>query len=193
MNTLSIFKNRNNQQRYETLVNLYYKDVYRYGFWLCKNRFLAEDLVQETFLRAWRSFESLQSEKTAKAWLFTIIRRENARRYQRYIPVFVDTEEQSIVDLVDNAADQILDNTLLYKAIDRLKKEHREPLLLQLIGGFTSKEIAELLNLNSNTVTTRLFRARKKLKDEYLPEDDQVKMEKDEQIGVQTKSVCQSL
>ncbi|MDO7657213.1 MAG: RNA polymerase subunit sigma, partial [OM182 bacterium] len=65
--------------RYEKLVASLYQDVYRYGFWLCKSQPLAEDLVQETFLRAWRSLDSLKNDNAAKAWLFTILRRENAR------------------------------------------------------------------------------------------------------------------
>jgi|TARA_B100000315_G_scaffold232544_1_gene244868 RNA polymerase sigma-70 factor (ECF subfamily) len=69
------------QQRYETLVVALYQDVYRYAFWLCKNQPMAEDLVQETFLRAWRSLDSLRNDKAVKAWLFTILRRENARQY----------------------------------------------------------------------------------------------------------------
>ena len=81
------------QQRYESLVAALYQDVYRYAFWLCKNQPLAEDLVQETFLRAWRSLESLQNDKAAKAWLFTILRRENARLYERYRPDLVDIED----------------------------------------------------------------------------------------------------
>ena len=59
---------------------------------------MAEDLVQETFLRAWRSLESLQNDKAAKAWLFTILRRENARHYERYRPELFDIDGQSIAE-----------------------------------------------------------------------------------------------
>ena len=66
MSGIPVLKGRSKQQRYEALVDSYYGDVYRYGFWLCKNQPLAEDLVQETFLRAWRSLDSLQDEKPQK-------------------------------------------------------------------------------------------------------------------------------
>ena len=69
------------QIQYEALVRAYSTDLYRYGYWLCHDRHVAEDLVQETFLRAWRSLESLKDETAAKSWLITILRRENARSH----------------------------------------------------------------------------------------------------------------
>ena len=162
------------QQRYESLVATLYQDVYRYAFWLCKNKPMAEDLVQETFLRAWRSLDSLQNDKAVKAWLFTILRRENARQYERYRPELVDIEGQSVAESGENEPDARVDRELLHNAINRLDSDYREPLLLQVIGGFSGKEIAEILNLNNNTVMTRLFRARSILKQEFELDADEL-------------------
>ncbi|MBT73857.1 MAG: RNA polymerase subunit sigma [Gammaproteobacteria bacterium] len=162
------------QQRYESLVATLYQDVYRYAFWLCKNKPMAEDLVQETFLRAWRSLDSLQNDKAVKAWLFTILRRENARQYERYRPELVDIEGQSVAESGENEPDARMDRELLHNAINRLDSDYREPLLLQVIGGFSGKEIAEILNLNNNTVMTRLFRARSILKQEFELDADEL-------------------
>ena len=150
------------QARYEKLVASLYQDIYRYGFWLCKSQPLAEDLVQETFLRAWRSLDSLKNDNAAKAWLFTILRRENARLYERYRPVLVDVDEQVIVEKDSIEPDNKMERRWLLDAMNRLEKDYREPLLLQIIGGFSGKEIALILDINSNTVMTRLFRARSK-------------------------------
>jgi RNA polymerase sigma-70 factor (ECF subfamily) len=141
--------------RYEKLVASLYQDVYRYGFWLCKSQPLAEDLVQETFLRAWRSLDSLKNDNAAKAWLFTILRRENARLYERYRPVLVDVDEQVIVEKDSIEPDNKMERRWLLDAMNRLEKDYREPLLLQII--------ALILDINSNTVMTRLFRARSKV------------------------------
>ena len=167
MDDIPVLQGNTKKQRYESLVAALYQDVYRYAFWLCKNQPMAEDLVQETFLRAWRSLESLQNDKAAKAWLFTILRRENARQYERYRPELVDIDGQSIAETDDNEPDSKMDRQLLHNAINRLHSDYREPLLLQVIGGFSGKEIAEILGLNNNTVMTRLFRARGKLKVEF--------------------------
>ncbi len=155
------------RKRYEQLVDTYYQDVYRYAFWLCKNQAVAQDLVQETFLRAWRALDSLQSDKAAKAWLFTILRRENARMYERYRPELVDVEDVPLAGLDEGEPDRRMDRELLYNAINQLESDYRDPLLLQVIGGFSGKEIASILDLNSNTVMTRLFRARSKLRDMF--------------------------
>ncbi|MDO8907706.1 MAG: sigma-70 family RNA polymerase sigma factor [Pseudohongiella sp.] len=152
------------KRRYETLVDSYYQDVYRYAYWLARNPAVAEDLVQETFLRAWRSFDSLQSEGAAKAWLFTILRRENARMYERYRPDMVDIDDVSIAEDDHNEPDQRQKLSELHEAIMKLEKEYRDPLMLQIVGGFSGKEIADILDLNNNTVMTRLFRARSKLR-----------------------------
>jgi RNA polymerase sigma-70 factor (ECF subfamily) len=168
------------QQRYEALVDALYQDVYRYAYWICKNKPLAEDLVQETFLRAWRSLDSLQNDKAAKAWLFTILRRENARIYERFQPDLVDVEDYSLPETGIDEPDDAMERELLHNAINQLESEYREPLLLQVVGGFSGKEIADILDLNSNTVMTRLFRARSKLKDHFASRQNEAIAELEE-------------
>ncbi|BEU02848.1 RNA polymerase sigma factor [Agarivorans sp. OAG1] len=153
------------QKRYEALVQAYNKDVYRYAYWLVKDKHIAEDIVQETFLRAWRSLDSLKDEKAAKAWLITILRRENARRFERKQFNLVDIEDHSVADVNATSTEQQIENEWLRRQIDKLAPEYKEPLLLQVIGGFSGDEIADMLELNKNTVMTRLFRARNQLKE----------------------------
>jgi len=154
------------RQRYEELVKEFYNDIFRYAFWLSKSKPLAEDLTQETFMRAWRAFDSLQSAPAAKAWLFTILRRENARLYEKFRPELddIDDYEAALPDSRHKEPEQQMEITLLHNAIADLEPDYREPLVLQVIGGFSGEEIAKMLNLNNNTVMTRLFRARNKLK-----------------------------
>lgn len=161
-----IKKAASKRQRYEGLVNQFYNDIYRYAFWLSKSKPLAEDLTQETFMRAWRAFDSLQSDAAAKAWLFTILRRENARLYEKYQPEFddIDEFEAGLPDSRKLEPDQLMEMNLLHKAMNSLDPDYRDPLVLQVIGGFSGEEIARMLDLNNNTVMTRLFRARNKLK-----------------------------
>ena len=156
-------------KRYEQLVQLYHADVYRYGYWLCKDPDIAKDLVQETFLRAWKSLDSLLDAGAAKAWLITIVRRENARRFERRQFDYDDaTEQESLPDTSQTSAEQDCDNDTLRRHMAALAEEYREPLVLQVLGGFSSDEIAAVLQLNVNTVNTRLFRARKLLRDSLM-------------------------
>lgn len=152
------------KQRYGILVNEFYNDIFRYAYWLSKSRQVAEDITQETFLRAWKSFDSLQNPAAAKAWLFTILRRENARLYEKYRPELDDIDDYSLPDDDENEPEYHMEREMLHKAMNALEPEYREPLMLQVIGGFSGEEIGNMLDLNNNTVMTRLFRARNKLK-----------------------------
>lgn len=162
------------QVRYEALVKALHGDLYRYAYWLTHDSQVAEDLVQETFLRAWRALDSLKDEKAAKSWLITILRRENARRFERKRFEMGEYEEASISDTQSTSTEQEIENHWLREKIAQLPLEYREPLVLQIIGGFTGEEIADLLSLNKNTVMTRLFRARNQLK-EALDEEPQAR------------------
>ena len=151
------------QRKYEAPVRAYHRDLFRYAYWLCKDKSIAEDLVQETCLRAWKSLDSLQDEKAAKSWLITILRRENARRFER--------KQFDLVDIDDHGNDASVSDDphhqhqWLQTQIMKLEIDYREPLFLQVIGGFSGDEIADILDLNKNTVMTRLFRARNQLKE----------------------------
>ena len=161
------------QVRYEALVKALHADLYRYAYWLCHDKHIAEDLVQETFLRAWRALDSLKDEKAAKSWLITILRRENARRFERKRFEMSEYEEATITDVNATSNEQEIENHWLREKIAQMPEEYREPLVLQVIGGFSGEEIATLLSLNKNTVMTRLFRARNQLKEAV---DDEPKL-----------------
>ncbi|EOE4738094.1 sigma-70 family RNA polymerase sigma factor [Vibrio vulnificus] len=151
------------QRKYEALVRAYHRDLYRYAYWLCKDQSIAEDLVQETCLRAWKSLDSLQDEKAAKSWLITILRRENARRFERKQFDLVDIDDYGNDAKVTD--DEHHQQEWLQAQIMKLEVEYREPLFLQVVGGFSGEEIGDILDLNKNTVMTRLFRARNQLKE----------------------------
>ena len=153
------------QVRYEALVKALHGDLYRYAYWLCHEKQVAEDLVQETFLRAWRALDSLKDEKAAKSWLITILRRENARRFERKRFDMGEFDEASITDNQSLSNEQNIENAWLREKIAQLPAEYSEPLVLQVLGGFSGEDIASILNLNKNTVMTRLFRARNQLKE----------------------------
>ena len=74
-------------------------------------------------------------------------------------------DEMSVVDTQAIGHEQDLENEMLRDKIAQLPEEYREPLVLQVLGGYSGEEIAKQLNLNKNTVMTRLFRARNQLKE----------------------------
>ena len=150
-------------RRYEKLVTAHSDWLFRYAYWLSGNRQEAEDLVQETYLRAWRFLDSLQDDAAAKSWLTTILRRENARQYARKRLEYSDVE---VGELADQHTDMDTrpETIALRIALKELPPKYREPLILQVLGGFSLKDIAKRFNLPCNTTATRLYRARCKLR-----------------------------
>ena len=154
------------RSRFDELVAVYHQDMYRYAAWLSRDRTVAEDVVQESLLRAWKSLDSLRDEVAAKHWLLTIVRRENARYFERRRLDTVDVDDltPSQEALLANEPDHELDD--MRDAIYRLDDDYREPLVLQVLMGYSTNEIGELMGLRQGAVLTRLHRARLKLKDE---------------------------
>jgi RNA polymerase sigma-70 factor, ECF subfamily len=139
-------------------------DLLRFAQWLARDRSIAEDIVQEALLRAWRSRDALKDPAAARAWLLTIVRREHARLYERKRLELVSLDDA--LDIPDAAGAATADAELLTLryAIMKLPLEYREPLVLQVLGGFSTEEIARELELTNTAVLTRLFRARHKLR-----------------------------
>ncbi len=139
----------------------------RFALWLARDRGVAEDVVQEAMLRAWRARDELNDSGAARAWILTIVRREHARLYERKrlevtdIDALVAAEDPALA-----AADQQQIRELR-AAILRLPAEYREPLVMQVLGGFSTREIAAELGLTQGAVLTRLFRARDRLRGVY--------------------------
>lgn len=164
------------QIQFEALVNAYSKDLYRYAVWLCRSPEVAEDLVQETFMRAWKALDSLQDSAAAKQWLITILRRENLRRFSRVRPDVQSLDDMDVERItgLDGQFVQVDDhsqNLGMEQALASLPLEYREPLLLQVLGGYSCEEIARQLDIKPGAVMTRLFRARQKLRKCFEDED----------------------
>ncbi len=146
-------------------MGVYHQDMYRYAAWLSRDKAIAEDVVQEALLRAWKSLDKLRDEGSAKQWLLTIVRRENARYFERKRLETVDIDnltasQAALLAVEDN--DELDD---MRQAIYELDDEYREPLVLQVLMGFSTNEIAEQMGLKQGAVLTRLHRARARLKE----------------------------
>ena len=145
---------------------------------MARNRADAEDLVQETFLKGWRAFESYQEGTNLRAWLFrimtnTFINKYNAQQRRPQESELDEVEElflfrrmgafdQSKIN--HSAEDQMLElftDDEVKNAIEELPETFRIPVLLSDVEGFSYKEIAEMLEVPIGTVMSRLHRGRK--------------------------------
>ncbi len=157
--------------RFESLCGRLRPDLYRFAFWLARDRAVAEDVVQDTLLRAWRSFADLGEEASARAWLLTIARREFARRFERKQLDTVDVDVLASIEDPALAGEEREEIDELRAAIFRLESDYREPLVLQVLLGYSTEEIATTMELTPGAVLTRLFRARQKLRAVVLGEE----------------------
>jgi RNA polymerase sigma-70 factor (ECF subfamily) len=154
------------QPSFAQLLEVLRPEMLRFAKWLARDANLAEDIVQQASERAFRARASLKDPAAARAWLLTIVRREHARLYERKrldmlsLDEGFEPEEASPL----NSDDKIQD---LRRDILLLPREYREPLVLQVLGGFSTEEIAGQLGLTKSAVLTRLFRARNKLRKIY--------------------------
>jgi RNA polymerase sigma-70 factor (ECF subfamily) len=168
------------RRRFAELIEPLRLDLYRFALWLARDRQIAEDVVQETLLRAWRSFDSLKEAQAAKHWLLTIARREHARLFERKRHETVNLDDLVSVESQMLAGENNLPDDEIHtvrRAILKLEDEYREPLVLQVLMGYTTEEIATHMNLNQGAVLTRLFRARNRLRAQLgLSADDEERL-----------------
>jgi RNA polymerase sigma-70 factor, ECF subfamily len=153
------------RQRFDQVVTVLHRDMYRYAAWLCRDPGIAEEVVQEALLRAWKSLDALREDSAAKQWLLTIVRRENARYFERKRLETVDIDDLTHAQAAMIAETDDTDLDDMREAIYKLDDDYREPLVLQVLLGHSTREIAELMGINPGAVLTRLHRARIKLKD----------------------------
>jgi RNA polymerase sigma-70 factor, ECF subfamily len=147
---------------------------------MTRNRSDAEDLVQETFIKAWRSFATYQQGTNLRAWLFRIMTNTYINKYNAQQRKPTETELDDVEELflykrlgsVDqsqlsqSAEDQMLSlftDDEVKKALEELPDQFRIPVLMSDVEGFSYKEIAEILEIPLGTVMSRLHRGRKSM------------------------------
>ena len=153
------------RQTFGELYSLHQKDLYRYAFFYLKNSEDAEDAVQETAMAAYRGIGGLKDSSKFKSWIFTIL----VRNCRHRIPDIM--RMRSRVDLSDSydfssgdQSEEMLSAIALRDEIDCLKDKERRMLLLSVIGGYKSEEIAKIMGMRSGTVRSILSRTVAKLR-----------------------------
>jgi RNA polymerase sigma-70 factor, ECF subfamily len=150
---------------------------------MTRNRSDAEDLVQETYLKAYRAYERFEAGTNLRAWLFRIMTNSYINSYRKKQRRPYQTDLEDVQDLYlyrrlggnelatlgqsaeDVLFDQITDGVIL-DALEELPDQYRTAVMLADVEGFAYKEIAEILDIPIGTVMSRLHRGRKKLQEQ---------------------------
>nr|WP_300187033.1 sigma-70 family RNA polymerase sigma factor [uncultured Agathobaculum sp.] len=161
---------RGDTAAFEELVRLYEKRVYAVALRSSGNPEDAADIVQEVFLRAWRSIESFRGDSGFSTWLFRITmnlcvdhaRHKHAQPQTQ--PIVTDDETERPLPDPAPTPEEHLDNRELGRelaaALEEISEEHRRIVLLRDVSGMSYTEIAEVLEISEGTVKSRLSRAR---------------------------------
>ena len=138
--------------------------LYRSALYLAKNESSADDLVQETYLKAFKFLQDDKEIRNVKAWLFRILMNTFINKYRK------DKREPSLVDFdsVEAFHESVLDNLMddnIKGALEALPDDFQMVILLSIVEGFSYKEISKIINCPVGTVMSRIYRGRKMLKE----------------------------
>ncbi len=139
---------------------------------MTKRKDLAEDLVQETYQQAWKSFQGYTSGTDCKAWLFRILfrlRQKQLRQARWWKPVDIDEVPEGLLAVQPDFQDSIESEEVL-RILQSLPEHYQMVLVLADIEEFRYREIARMLNLPIGTIMSRLNRARSLFREKYLEE-----------------------
>jgi RNA polymerase sigma-70 factor, ECF subfamily len=167
---------KENNARAEAILACF-EALYRTAFRLTRNKPQAEDLVQETYLRAWRSLSRLHGPSSVQPWMFRILRTvfiDQLRRESKRPKLVTDVEKMlaaseqlslpEVSDLKDRRnLDEVFDQEIL-SAMTELPDEERLALLFQVVGGLSYREVSEAMECPIGTVMSRIHRAKRWLR-----------------------------
>ena len=151
------------EERFEMEAMPHLNDLFRTALRMTGDRGHAEDVVQEVYLQAWRSFERFEAGTNCRAWLYKILFHcvsHHRRKWFRF-PLLKENEEFLEANLVQPAAvgQEITDGEIL-AALDQIPSDFRSVVLLVDVEEFAYKEVAEILSIPIGTVMSRLSRGR---------------------------------
>lgn len=155
-------------ESFDGLYRQYAREVYRFALSLCRDEHVAEDITQETFLKALKHLEDFRGQCQLKTWLFQISRNEwvSRCRKDRRLTALEDCREQA-----DRACleEQLSDRDAafaIHRRLHALSEPYKEVFTLRLFGELSYAQIAELFGKSENWARVTFYRAKQKLKEE---------------------------
>ncbi|MCM3121879.1 RNA polymerase sigma factor [Mesobacillus sp. AQ2] len=163
------------EQKVMEWYELYYKDLYRFIYYMLGDRQSCEDLVHDTFLRAYTSFEKFEKRASVKTWLFSIAKHlvfDEIRRRKRRRSITLFSEGKDIASPLN--IEKYIENRdtveRSLKAIQQLKPDHRLVITLKKIEDCSTKEIVEILGWSESKIRKTLSRGLAELRKKDIAE-----------------------
>ena len=155
----------------EELINNYGNDVLRIAYLYLKDKYLAEDVFQEVFIKVYKNFSKLKKSSSEKNWIMTITINtcRDVLRISWFKKVILskDVYDDSFVDICENVDDKVINKIQyeeLLKQVMNLPRKYKEIIILYYYEELSTRDISKVLRIPEGTVRSRLFRARTVLK-----------------------------
>ena len=165
------------RHKFNLFIEPHLRAAYNLARWLMGNHADAEDVAQDSLLKAFRAVDRVRAAEEARAWLLAIVRNTALNYMQRHRPKAEVASAEGLPDPVDQSAGPEISllqqerRDRVRSAIERLPVEFREPIVLREMEGLAYKEIAWVLKIPIGTVMSRLSRARALLMNELIPKE----------------------
>ena len=169
MTPSTVMKRResNREADFEEAALPHLDDLYRAASHIIGNRTEAEDLVQETYLQAWKSFDRFEMGTNCRAWLFKILFHVIQHHRRKWFRIKLTGEGDEIFEqtlVYEPPVPQDLTDEEILESFQKIPQQYREVVLLSDVYDFTYKEIGETLGIPQGTVMSRLSRGRRQLR-----------------------------
>lgn len=155
---------KGDQLAFKLLYDGYAEYALRSAYGITSNYNHASDIVQETFLKVYRNIDQYNMRRPFKPWFYKILLNESKRYMKKQNTQGIPIETEQLMDYLNRRQNENENGQDVKAALEELSDQHRTILTLKYISGFKEREISELLELNINTVKSRLYKGRQKLK-----------------------------
>lgn len=170
---LACLARNGDEDSFVALFRLYHNMVKSIAFRIVRDEYAAQDIAQEVFVKAFRKLSALENSHKAESWLYTMTKRTaiDWLRYQRRQPPVLHDRYDVGADpsLLEDDYIRKEQKLLLGEALSRLDRPHRAAVILHDLRGYTAKEISAMTQESTNTIDSRIRRARQKLRRELAP------------------------
>ena len=151
------------QELFESCVDQHADSMYRVAFRLTGDRELASELVQETYLHAWKGLDSLRDKTRMRSWIFGILRNQYTKLLRKLPKATQLTQPESVESSLPPTEPEI-SRQMVQQAIQQLDDKHKFPILLVSMEGMSAEAAGEILDVPRGTILSRLHRGRQQLK-----------------------------
>lgn len=155
---------RGDTEAFARLYGEIYENMYRFALYTLRNTADAEDMVSEAVVSAYSSIHKLREEKAFNSWIFRILSNKCKEKLREYVKRDVELDDQVIESCAKEGHE---DAVIVRKLFFELSEEERLIIGMHLFCGYKSREIAEILHMNENTVRSRESRGLKKMADKW--------------------------